>query len=416
MPIDFTPLDTASRLLVEAELKVATGGGGRFQPTGFPDLGPALFRGADGANWLLVESFQSMANRLELASWDDWAERYDEVCHGIPFVRSTVTLKDGATTTTSSVQESHRLASPYILDGVLKVEREGINGDRRLWQELRDPKSPLTLRLQDNVPFLLRNHACRLLHLDAGSLLHGIWLSTKVEPDGRKKKALCGGKIRFPRMLSAVIEAKEPQTAKSGGVKRERIMDGAESGSTDAESGFGSIPFPRTDFTSPGIKAYFSFDLQLLRTCALGNRTEQNQDGRIRGVPASQVLTAPHMQGNFTDEEAFLILWALYKIKRFLTGSMTLRSGCTFKEGFMSIQEPSGFNLPTFGEIQGELIRLRQHLFQRGTDDTVNPARDNITTVSWQGEVPTAAADAPPDDTGVEEAGNESVPEEGGKA
>ncbi len=82
----------------------------------------------------------------------------------------------------------------------------------------------------------------------------------------------------------------------------------------------------------------------------------------------------------------------------------------------MSIQEPSGFNLPTFGEIQGELIRLRQHLFQRGTDDTVNPARDNITTVSWQGEVPTAAADAPPDDTGVEEAGNESVPEEGGKA
>ncbi|MFQ3593701.1 MAG: type I-U CRISPR-associated RAMP protein Csb1/Cas7u, partial [Gemmataceae bacterium] len=112
MPIDFTPLDTASRLLVEAELKVATGGGGRFQPTGFPDLGPALYRGADGANWLLVESPQSMANRLELACWDDVAERYDEVCYGIPFVRSAVTLKGGAQATTSSVQESHRLASP----------------------------------------------------------------------------------------------------------------------------------------------------------------------------------------------------------------------------------------------------------------------------------------------------------------
>jgi hypothetical protein len=44
MPLNLTPLDSASRLLVEAELKVATGGGGRFQPTGFPDLGPALPR------------------------------------------------------------------------------------------------------------------------------------------------------------------------------------------------------------------------------------------------------------------------------------------------------------------------------------------------------------------------------------
>ena len=51
MPLDLTPLDTASRLLVEADLKVATGGGGRFQPTGFPDLGPALFKGAVG-RWL----------------------------------------------------------------------------------------------------------------------------------------------------------------------------------------------------------------------------------------------------------------------------------------------------------------------------------------------------------------------------
>ncbi|HLK13985.1 MAG TPA: type I-U CRISPR-associated RAMP protein Csb1/Cas7u [Fimbriimonadaceae bacterium] len=416
MPIDFTPLDTASRLLVEAELKVATGGGGRFQPTGFPNLGPALFRGADGTNWLLVESFQSMANRLELASWDEAAERYDEVCHGIPFVRSTVTLRGGATATTSSVQESHRLASPYILDGRLRANRNGTEQERRLWEELKDAQSPRTLGLQDNIPFLLRNHAGRLLRLDAGSLLHGVWLSTKVEPDGRKRKALCGGKIRFPRMLSAVIEAKEPQTANSGGVKRERIMDQAESGSTDAESGFGSVPFPRTDFTSPEIKAYFSFDLQLLRTCALGSRTEQEQDGRIRRVPASQVLTQPHNQSNFTDEEAFLILWALYKIKRFLTGSMALRSGCTFKEGSLSCQEPSSFSLPTFEEIHSELISLRQHLFQRATDNTVDPARDNITTVSWQGEVPIAAADTAPHESGGEDAGNEGVPEGGGDA
>src|SRR5207247_9483335 len=79
MPLDFTPLDTASRLLVEAELKVATGGGGRFQPTGFPDLGPALFKGADGGNWLLVESPQSMANRLERVCWVDGDGETDRV-------------------------------------------------------------------------------------------------------------------------------------------------------------------------------------------------------------------------------------------------------------------------------------------------------------------------------------------------
>ena len=47
MPFDPSSLDNVSRLLVEAELKVATGGGGRFQPTGFPDLGPALYKGAE---------------------------------------------------------------------------------------------------------------------------------------------------------------------------------------------------------------------------------------------------------------------------------------------------------------------------------------------------------------------------------
>ena len=45
MPLDLTPLDSASRLLVEVALRVAPGSGGRFQPTGFPDLGPALYKG-----------------------------------------------------------------------------------------------------------------------------------------------------------------------------------------------------------------------------------------------------------------------------------------------------------------------------------------------------------------------------------
>ena len=56
-----------SRLLIEAQLKPIQGS--RFQPTGFPDLGAAVFEAKTGQA-LLVESAQSMANRLEQTIWD----------------------------------------------------------------------------------------------------------------------------------------------------------------------------------------------------------------------------------------------------------------------------------------------------------------------------------------------------------
>src|SRR5580692_9274190 len=123
MPLDLTPLDSASRLLVEATLRVAPGSGGRFQPTGFPDLGPALYKGvrsasdsgngaAECVDMLLVESVQSMANRLEEVCLQ--GEDYNTDCQGIPYVR----VLDGHRNNsflTSSVREPHRLASPYVL-------------------------------------------------------------------------------------------------------------------------------------------------------------------------------------------------------------------------------------------------------------------------------------------------------------
>mgnify|MGYP001555964026 FL=1 len=63
MPLDFTALKDAPRLLVEAKLKPLQGT--RFQPTGFPNLGAATYQGPGGVDMLLVESAQSMANRLE---------------------------------------------------------------------------------------------------------------------------------------------------------------------------------------------------------------------------------------------------------------------------------------------------------------------------------------------------------------
>src|SRR2546421_3867302 len=68
-------MSTAERQLFDVPLQPSLGN--RFQPTGFPDIGAADFerpvRLADGATtWLrclLVESAQSMANRLEATAW-----------------------------------------------------------------------------------------------------------------------------------------------------------------------------------------------------------------------------------------------------------------------------------------------------------------------------------------------------------
>ncbi|MBK9168576.1 MAG: type I-U CRISPR-associated protein Cas7 [Bryobacterales bacterium] len=378
MSLDLSPLDGAARLLVEAELTVESGGG-RFQSTGFPDLGPALFRGADGADWLLVESPQSMANRLELACWDEAAERFDPVCDGIPFIRSEVTV-GGEKSVTSTVQESHRLASPYILDGVLE-------GKNRVWEILKaSSEHPKGLGLLENRPFLLRNHASRLLRLDPGSLLHGVWLSTKVEGSGRQKKALCGGKVRFPRMLSAYIEAQSPQLVNSGGVKRERILDQAEAGTTDAESGFGSIPYPRTEFTSANLRAFFSLDLQLLRTLALGEREDKRENEVTKRVPRVQALKQG--QGDFTNEEAFLIVWALYKIDRFLSHGLTLRSNCRLTCRAAHARSPAGFSWQT--DLEAALKTLRGQLFSISETEEDAWKKRNVLTVAWSG---TASAD-----------------------
>ena len=90
MSIDLSALASDPRLLLDVPLKPVQGV--RFQPTGFPDLGPATFR-LKGKNMLLVESAQSMANRLEAVCWDDVADDWVGPLKGLPLVK--VVLEDG---------------------------------------------------------------------------------------------------------------------------------------------------------------------------------------------------------------------------------------------------------------------------------------------------------------------------------
>lgn len=232
MPLDFASLATCPRLLIEAKLKPLQGT--RFQPTGFPNLGAATYKSVDGAEMLLVESAQSMANRLESVCWDEPADDWVKVLKGLPFVK--VVDKNGSAKT-NSVLEAHRVNSEYIArtNDFKKIAREmGFEKNRAF-----DVRKQL-------VPFLLK--------YDANALLHGIFLEE------------IGGVIRLPRTLSAFIEAEGVEVASSGGVKFNRVEPGLKEGA-------GNVPYNRDEYTG-AIKAYFNLDLAQIRGFALGDAVE----------------------------------------------------------------------------------------------------------------------------------------------
>ncbi|MXY08164.1 MAG: type I-U CRISPR-associated protein Cas7, partial [Rhodothermaceae bacterium] len=98
MKIDLSALYNEPRLLIEASLRPIQGS--RFQPAGFPNLGPSVYESPDGDGQIvLVESAQSMANRLESVCWDEVHNNWVEPLRGLPFVE--VQDKEGKPLTNS---------------------------------------------------------------------------------------------------------------------------------------------------------------------------------------------------------------------------------------------------------------------------------------------------------------------------
>lgn len=304
MPLDLAPLKDSSRLLMEARLQPLQGT--RFQPTGFPNLGPARYSAPDGAEMLLVESAQSMANRLEATCWDAATDTWVEPLTGLPYIKVIDSKKQNLT---NSVLESHRLNSPYILEGkdgsVLGI----------LKRELADME-------EGRVD--LRKLAKVVLRLDPNSLIHGLFLA---------KKELAGGRLRLPRALSAFIEAGKIESATSGGVKNDSVNP-----SGDTNKGFGNVPFSREEFSSPHIIAYFNLDL-----------------AQIRGYGLDDAATN------------FLIAFALYKVRTLLDGDLRLRTACDLKlDGEPKVTAPANFELPSKADLENALPGLIKAVVDAG--------------------------------------------------
>lgn len=304
MNLDLSQLAHTSRLLFEIPLRPLQGQ--RFQPTGFPGLGAATFQTADGLS-VLVESPQSMTNRLELTGWDEAKSDLKQELQGLSHVRvvrgagNTLGDRENSETKeffTDSVTEAHRLNSPYIMFG----KDKGQVFFDKLGERLNAFEvGPLPSRKQ------IAEH---LIHWDIGALLHGVFLSAKKGKD----KTLAGGRLRVARALSAFIEADGARVAASGGVKNDHVNP-----SGDTKAGFGNVPFARDEFTAERIILYVNLDL-----------------GQIRGY------------GLGADVERLLTLLALYKLRVLVDGSLRLRTACDLEPATDRIEarRPAAFTLP----------------------------------------------------------------------
>lgn len=329
--IDYAALHNAPRLLMEARLKPLQGH--RFQPTGFADLGPARYtvpqrREGDADEWenvemLLVESAQSVANRLELACCAEDRRTLIPELDGLPHVRS----KQNDEVLTASYLEAHRLSSPYLLN--------------EEWaKKLADE-----MNLRDN--FSLNDRAIfkALFKYDPASLLHGVWLSLK-----QYKEQFSGGRVRVMRLLSGFIEATGVSPAEHGGTKFDKNFTRTDE-NADAETGYGTLPFHRTEFVAREIKAYFNLDLALLRGY---------------GLPA--------------EGTQLLIALSLFKIRRFLATGLRLRTACDLElDGELAVTRPSGWPVPAEDVLLNECRRLISACKSQFAD----PA---ITEVQWRQE------------------------------
>ncbi len=311
---------TVPRLSFDIELAPLLGS--TFQPTGFPDVGAATFtrfENGEKVPALLVESVQSMANRLEATAWD--AARDEPVAEvaGLPYVR--VVRAGTGEFLTSSRLEAHRLASPFVHTAKL--------GGKSMFEEIG-----ARLGLKPDTPLNRRAMARTVAELDPFCLLHGVFFSHAKWP----------GQPRFERAISAVIEARNVQRAVSGGRKSDRVRHqlGEEGGGT--AEGYGSVPFHRTEWTATTIVASFVVDVELLRSYGLPQ-------------PVTELLQT----------------LALWEIRRFLISGLRLRTACDLE---MVGKETSRHDstLPGVDELTlrlAELVPQSREVFGDGAPLTV---------------------------------------------
>jgi len=302
----FSKLNDAKRILLEAELSPVQGD--RFQPTGFADLGAATYQLADGTRKLLIESAQSVANRLEATILGPDNELLPEL-KGLSYINAS--LEGDTEATTNSLIEAHRLNSPFIISD-------------KAFQELFKTEASYA----KGKPLDWRKIAATFFKYDMNSLLHGAFMANLED-----------GRIKMARAVTGFIEATGVREAVSGGVKNNPIDPTGKLRAADFDKDvYGNVPYQRVEFTAEKITAFFNIDLGLLRSYGLGD-----------------------------DACDLLIGLALFKIRSFLDNGLRLRTACDLRlTNGLTVTEPSGFEVPGAGallEVVQEKTKAAKALF-----------------------------------------------------
>lgn len=300
----YKELNGIPRLLMEIELKPVQGD--RFQPTGFADLGAAVYKRPDEKRMILVESAQSIANRLEGTTLKHGGPHIISELEGLSYVIAKLDGKDSKgqliNTETSSLVEAHRLNSPFIIS------------DKELQIQLKEKAG-----YYKGAPIDWRKVANALFFYDVNSLLHGIFMANLED-----------GRLKVPRALTGFIEAEDIEEVSSGGVKNNAIDPTGKLRAENYDKDvYSNVPYHRMEYTAGKIRAYFNLDLALI-------------DGYGLDQSARELL----------------ISLALYKIRRFLRTGLRLRTACDLKQvGEIKLSGLTSFNLPDEAELLQTLKR-----------------------------------------------------------
>ena len=297
------------RVLIAAELHLAHGS--FFQPTGFPDIGACIYTDGSGQRRCLVESEQSMANRLEAVCMKAPGVWREPLSGRLPVLR--VRDKEGRLLATN-LTEPHRIASSYVVEGFINE-----NGSREAKLEAKISEH---VGIKGNVwPLERRDKLTQIVFaLDPAAILHGFQFM---------QWAAVG--LRAARLLHARLEATlagEDGEVHYGLVK----VDGIEpDASAKKYSNKGQSIAAKARYVPRSIEATFEIDVLALREKSL--------------------VAACHGEGaadSSANEEAqrFLLALALWKIHMFLTnapsfdartgdtmGALRLRADCSLAVG-----------------------------------------------------------------------------------
>lgn len=293
---------------------------GRFQPTGFADLGAALYDqprpDGDPVKMLLVESVQSMANRLEGTGWNSLENQPVQELALLPWVR--VMAKSGEYLT-SSRTEAHRLASAFVRNSTL---------DSNDFLDILEKR----FGLEQDRPVNHRQLARALFRLDPINLIHGVFFAVKEWPHQPK----------ITRAITAFIEAEDVREVHSGGVKTDdvrRRTAGTKGGSAE---GYGMVPFPRVEYTAARTTLHVAIDVGLLNSYGLSAEATQLLDTITR--------------------------WELASL---LSGQLRLRTACSFR---LAEDPPDPFSDPS---------SLAQEIAQLARQCPELEDADAVTEVVW---------------------------------